>query len=460
MLRSRSLKEGSVGLFALLGLLIIGGVVSWLRGGRLGTQGYQIIVTFEDANGLQVGAPVSYRGVSVGKVINLKPSSNGIETILEIESDELKIPRGATVELQRYGLLGETSVKLVPDVTLSEQALKLQPLAQDCQKNGEILCAGQKLTGTTGSELVSSLTRLSDAYSDPEFVGTLNTTARNASLAAARVATMSEEIAKLAKTANRQVASLGQTTQAVTSAANQTATLSYNLNQVISRNQTYLAQTLQESGRLMVNLNQLVTENRQQVGATLTSIEVTSNTLQVLAQDMNETVEIFNVQMQQVDGQQMAADLSQILANAVVTSENLKKLSTDFNDPTLLLTVQRTLDSARVTFENVQKITADIEQFTGDPVFQENLKRLVEGMGALVSSAETLEGQLYTAQTLDHSTRQLQSQISQQQDLASYFQQIQHLLNTQEVSHSPESTILIPPSAKQEQQSYAQPALP
>ncbi|WLT37483.1 hypothetical protein NON20_16815 [Synechocystis sp. B12] len=38
MLRPRTIKEGSVGLFALLGLFIIGGIVLWLRGELLAIQ--------------------------------------------------------------------------------------------------------------------------------------------------------------------------------------------------------------------------------------------------------------------------------------------------------------------------------------------------------------------------------------------------------------------------------------
>ena len=41
MLRMRTLQEGSVGLFALFGLIIFGSIVVWLRGGILGQPTYQ-----------------------------------------------------------------------------------------------------------------------------------------------------------------------------------------------------------------------------------------------------------------------------------------------------------------------------------------------------------------------------------------------------------------------------------
>ena len=68
MLRPRTVREGSVGLFALLGLVVLGMVAVWLRGGGFGKESYQIFVDFEDASGLQVGGPVRFRGVSIGTV--------------------------------------------------------------------------------------------------------------------------------------------------------------------------------------------------------------------------------------------------------------------------------------------------------------------------------------------------------------------------------------------------------
>ena len=73
MLRPRTVREGSVGLFALLGLIVLGGVAIWLRGGGFGTPSYRIFVDFDDASGLQVGAPVRFRGVAIGKLRPFHP---------------------------------------------------------------------------------------------------------------------------------------------------------------------------------------------------------------------------------------------------------------------------------------------------------------------------------------------------------------------------------------------------
>jgi phospholipid/cholesterol/gamma-HCH transport system substrate-binding protein len=125
------------------------------------------------------------------------------------------------------------------------------------------------------------------------------------------------------------------------------------------------------------------------------------------------------------------------MTNAKETSENLRKISENLNNPMILLTIQQTLDSARATFENAQKITADVEQLTGDPAFRNNLRKLVDGLGSLVSSTESLEKQVYATQVLETASSQLKSQIDVQQRLATF--QAQVLAVTPVNSESPTS---------------------
>jgi phospholipid/cholesterol/gamma-HCH transport system substrate-binding protein len=94
-------------------------------------------------------------------------------------------------------------------------------------------------------------------------------------------------------------------------------------------------------------------------------------------------------------------NLEVLTANAAVASANLKDISQSLNDPKNIVLLQQTLDSARLTFENAQKITADLDELTGDPTFRQNLLRLVNGLSSLVSSTENLETQVETARVLE-----------------------------------------------------------
>jgi phospholipid/cholesterol/gamma-HCH transport system substrate-binding protein len=425
MLRPRTIKEGSVGLFALLGLLVIGGVALWLRGGGFGNSGYQVLVQFSEASGLQVGGAVKYRGVPVGKVIKLIPGSNGVLAQLEISSTELRIPADVGVEISRYGLLGEAAIDMIPDRPLSDAALGIDPLGADCGESGKILCDGDELKGQSGTQLTNSVARLAQAYSDPAFVADINATVKSANLAATRIATMGAEITALSKSANQQVREFSHTSQAIAIAADNASQLTNRVNQVVLTNQDYINRTIQEASSLMVNLNQLVGENRHQVNRTLKSIETTSQDLQQIGREINTTVSTINDGLSAIDSKQVTNDLALLLKNTAVTSNNIRQISENLNDPTLMLSLQKTLDAARVTFENAQKITSDVEELTGDPSFRSNLKKLVDGLGQLVSSTENLQEQVYAAHTLERSSQQLRFQLDHQQKLALYYQQLE-----------------------------------
>lgn len=113
MLRSKAIKEGTLGLFIFIGLLVFGGSIFWLKGGSFKDKNYQIIVEFDNAGGLREGAKVRYRGIEVGKITKIFPSSNGVSIAIEI-GNNLKIPKEVTIGTNRYGLLGETVIDIVP----------------------------------------------------------------------------------------------------------------------------------------------------------------------------------------------------------------------------------------------------------------------------------------------------------------------------------------------------------
>jgi phospholipid/cholesterol/gamma-HCH transport system substrate-binding protein len=137
----------------------------------------------------------------------------------------------------------------------------------------------------------------------------------------------------------------------------------------------------------------LIAENRDTLTHTLNSISETSDRLNTLVRQFDNTVA-------GVDTEQLVQNLETLTANAADASASFKEISSAFGEPSSLVTLQQTLDSARATFANTQKITADLEEFTGDPTFRNNVRRLVDGLSSLVSSTEQLEQQIQTAQAL------------------------------------------------------------
>ncbi|WP_099239538.1 MlaD family protein [Synechococcus sp. BDU 130192] len=389
-MRSRTLKEGSLGLFIFAGLSLLGVVLIWLTGATLGKRTYSINVRFDNANAMQEGAIVRYRGLEVGRIIDVQPSSNGVEIQIQIQTPDLIMPREVVVEANQGGLIGETSLEIIPQTELTQAEMAQSPFAADCPEKGAILCDGTTLEGVIGvsfEQVLRNTTKFSELYGDPEFFEIVRTLADNSSDAAAQVAILTEELALLSKEVRGEVDNFAENAQAISDAA------------VTSSNQ--LNRTLEQVNTLTGNFNSLVVENRQALVGTLNSIGRTSDQMQRTLASFDTTLDTVNQNLSAANTEEILDNLTVLTANAATASENLKDVSTALNDPTNVLMLQKTLDAARVTFENTQKITSDLDELTGDPQFRKNLIDLVNGLSQLVSSTDQLQQQIQVANRIE-----------------------------------------------------------
>ncbi len=393
-MRSRTMREGSVGLLVLVGLILFGGLTFWLRGFRFGRDSYSLRIVFVNSNGMSIGGSVRYRGVKVGSITAIRPGTNGIEISVSIAPAELIMPRDVSIQANQSGLISDTVIEITPRAPLAGLDTLAGPLSPDCDSQ-QILCDGDLLEGESGVSLddaLRSTVELSDRFADPRFFDNISELTENASLAAANVAALSEELTTLAIAARQEVEPLSSELQQVGTSADVTL-------------RAY-AVTSTKVNQLADNLNVLVTENRTDLRRTLDSIGRLSGDLGVLTNQLSGT-------LGSTDTQAIAANLETLSANAAAASANLRDITATFNNPITFLALQQLLDSARVTFENAQKITSDLDELTGDPQFRLNLLNLVNGLSDLVSSTQQLEQQVQTAQSLEPAYAQVQQAIGQ-----------------------------------------------
>lgn len=394
-MRSRTLREGSVGLLILVGIGLFGAIILWLTGARFGSRSYSFIVEFTNINGMKVGSSVVYRGVTVGRITSIRPSSNGVEVTLEISQSNLPISKDSLIEVNQAGLIGESSVAITPRSDLPKEALNFDPLASDCNQQ-VIICNGSRVSGDVGvsfNQLLRGTFRVSNLYSSPEFFENINTLAKNASEAAAGVAKLTKEFSSvtsdlkgftanasnLAASANRTVVQIGDAATVTTLQIGDTA------------DQYRLAGA--QLNQLLANFDGLVSENRGSLVSTLNNLSQTSAELRTTVVELRPAIS-------QLSSGQLLQNLETLSANAAEASRNLRDVSSAVNNPSTLAVLQQTLDSARATFENVQKITADLDDLTGDPQFRNNLRQLINGLGNLVSSSQQLQQQVQVANQL------------------------------------------------------------
>jgi len=130
-----------------VGLLYLGGSYLGLVD-RIAGKGYDVTVRLPSSGGLFEGSEVTYRGVKVGRVEQMKVHQDGLELTLRMQ-DGTRIPRDSPVYVHNLSAVGE-------------QYLDFEPAS----KGGPVLEDGDVVTGTPDSlpvgedVLVTNLNRL------------------------------------------------------------------------------------------------------------------------------------------------------------------------------------------------------------------------------------------------------------------------------------------------------------
>lgn len=408
-MQTRAVREGSVGLLLLLGVGLFAGLILWFRGLRVGERSYNVVIEFPRVNGLQEGAPVRFRGVTVGNIKGLTPKANGVEATVEIAPADLIIARDVLVEANQSGFLGEVSVDITPQSRLPVKQVKALPIDPNCDRS-LIVCKGSRLQGEIGvstDELIRFTTRFASVYSNQELYENVNATLKNTSITAAEVGQLTREISTLAKVTRKQISDFSTTADSLERAVNQVSTSTSEAAAKFGATAEQLQVTAVQANRLIANLDQLVTTNRSSLVTALNNLTETSRQLRTTVTALTPTIN-------RVTQGELLNNLETLTANAAQASANLRDVSNALNNSTNLVVLQQTLDSARVTFQNAQKISSDLDELTGDPAFRDNLRELVNGLSSLVSSTQELQQGVQVAQALDSLTVTVKNSSSAQ----------------------------------------------
>src|SRR5664279_1346071 len=121
-------------LFAIVGLV----ATSFLGARYVGidplSSSYRVTVAMPDAGGIFTNGEVTYRGVPVGRIGDLRVTTEGMEAELKIEGDAPDIPADATITVANRSAIGEQYIDLRSEST-----------------DGPMLADGDRITGTDAS---------------------------------------------------------------------------------------------------------------------------------------------------------------------------------------------------------------------------------------------------------------------------------------------------------------------
>lgn len=370
-MRTRTIREGSVGLLILFGIGLFVGLVLWLRGFNPTSRPYRLIAEFEDTMGVQLGTPVLYRGVSVGRVVKIDAGANKVDLEIEIIQKDLLIPNEVTIETVESGLIGEISIEITPLAKLSASAAQFSPTGKNC--NSEvILCDGDRLIGQVGPSyeaVLRSAGEVADLLADPELIAQLKTVLSSVTQTANEAGTLAQAATALTRSAQVEIDPLSNSAQSATDS---------------------VALAAQQFSLTATDINSLIGENRGTLVDSLGNVQAASLQLRNAADVLGPRLQ----------SGELVNSLEVLIGNATAASSDLRSITTSLNNPTNLVLLQQTLESARDALASAQKVMADVDEITGDPAIREQLRNLINGLGGLVSSTRSLEQQSEVAQVL------------------------------------------------------------
>jgi phospholipid/cholesterol/gamma-HCH transport system substrate-binding protein len=134
-------REVWVGLFVLLGLVAVFGLLFTFTEPSTFRRRYVLYALVGDAGGIRRGDAVELRGVSIGRVKGFDISPAGVRIRMEIEHN-YKLPRDSTVEISSSGLLGGMVAEIQPG------------------QSGESATAGQVLPGKKEEAPIEAVNRV------------------------------------------------------------------------------------------------------------------------------------------------------------------------------------------------------------------------------------------------------------------------------------------------------------
>ncbi len=360
-MQSRRVQESLVGLVILAGLATLGVSLLWLRGNLAGANSYTLEVELDTAPGLAVGTQVRYRGVQVGRVTAIGFDANGV--LVGVRINNVLIPRSAVPEIRQSGFIGQAFLDFTPKERVPQIPEGVTAFAPKCQPD-LIYCNGDRVTGVrTASleDLVRAAARFTTALEESGIINNANTlilgairTVNRADQSLTKVTTALDSFNALSNEARAELRNFGTASQAVTRAANQ--------------------------------ISELVEVNRNTINSALRNIDSA-------ARDLRTTLKALRPLTTQLEQGELLANLDALIKNGAEAAANLNKVSGTLSSPIIMLSIAQTLDAARATFINAQKLTNDLLKLTGDESFQSDLRRLIKVLSRLLASSEELEQQ-------------------------------------------------------------------
>ncbi len=229
--------EIKVGLFILLGIIILAGSLYWLQGFRLDQNNQKVQVFYEDVGMLKVGNIVTVSGIFKGKVSNLHLTSKGVLVEFVLSNDVI-LRADARFIIRNYGLMGERFVAIYPGKSD-------QPLDRSKPALGSYDSGMPEVMGLMG-EMVTELHEL--VISFRETIGSDSTLGR-----------FNRTVANLENVSSSLSDYLGDNSAKMNQTVENFLKASKKINKLVSNNSSVIDSSLQRFNKFSKKLEEFVT---------------------------------------------------------------------------------------------------------------------------------------------------------------------------------------------------------
>ncbi|MFN3650463.1 MAG: MlaD family protein [Armatimonadota bacterium] len=377
-----------VGLTVVVGLAILIWATFWLRSRVATGDTYIARASFADAQGLQEGAYVRVRGVTLGEVASVGLGADSRALV------EMRIA-------ERYPLKDTDSIRIVtsiggftpPYVEITPNG-KLQPEAKTLPPGltGEPVPPGTVVVGQEGTNTDRLIEKAEKLVDDVTLLsGEMKTLTRNFNQLAGdpklkrNLLRTAENFAVLSERGVLIAGNMQQATASANRLFNQFQGTANDLSRTLRKADQLLASfrgASDETGALLRDARELVADTRGVVKSSEGVMENTSELLKNANGLVGETRAFINLNRPQL--QQIVNSLNSSLKNLDAT---LAETRTFFADPELRQDFQATARSIREASENLKLITEDVRGLTGDPKVQEDLRASIAGLREVTEEA-------------------------------------------------------------------------
>ena len=171
----RSFRDAIVGFSLIGGVIVFSGSILWLRGFKMKSNSWKVIAEFQDASGLAVMSPVTYRGIKVGSIKKIKFTPKSVQTEIQINNNSLLLAKPVYAKVVTSSVLGgDAQLALISTGNKANPENK-SPLSKTCNKK-TTLCNGDFVQGkklTSLSDLTEGFEEMLNQADDNKIVGIL-----------------------------------------------------------------------------------------------------------------------------------------------------------------------------------------------------------------------------------------------------------------------------------------------